>query len=486
MTSRLLLAAALLAASGCGHSVKPTEPFRRPESLPQAVTVLATQEPGAIVLAWSITGDAYRYVDGWNVYRKDDMDAPPVRLNGAPVPDVIYRDDAVVEGGLYFYSIRSVSPAGVEGVPTHDLVVRYDRVPPAAPTGLIATPEQNAIALSWVAPSAPDLASYRLYRDGSLMTAGILSPAYTDMPVAPGAPHRYAVAAVDGNGNESARSDSVLAEALGAPDTTPPGPPLALAALAAANGIELAWSAPPDADLLGFLLYRKAAGEVDFTRLAGTGVLLATTYDERTVASGVAYAYAVSAVDSSGNEGAHSPEASATWTSRRVDTGGTSLGSVYPWCGVVSNSGRMQFLVPVEDIARAGTIDTLAMWIQSGRAIYQNVTVSLSHTNAAALGATFAENRSAATSPVTVFGPATTDLSVAAAGSPQAFPLSTSFDYDGVRNLLVEMSWSGDDNRTVVFAFRSSPSRALRLWTQPDGGATRLEPYQQFLRLVFR
>jgi hypothetical protein len=215
-------------------------------------------------------------------------------------------------------------------------------------------------------------------------------------------------------------------------------------------------------------------------------VLLATSYTDATAASGAAYAYVVTAVDSSGNESGRSPEAGATWTSKRVDTGGTALGSVYPWCGVVSNSGRMQFLVPAEEIGRTGTIDTLGLWIQSGRAIYHNVTVSLSHTTATALGAKFAENRAAATAPVAVFGPATTDLSLAIPGTVLSLPLAAPFDYDGASHLLVEVSWNGDDNRTVVFAFRSSPGRSLRLWTQPDGGSTRLEPYQQFVRLVFR
>ncbi|HEU4335491.1 MAG TPA: hypothetical protein VFT32_13430 [Candidatus Eisenbacteria bacterium] len=479
----LLLAAV---SGGCGHSVKPTERYSSAASLPEALSVIATQEEGAVVLSWSITGDAYRYVDGWNVYRKDVMDGPGVRLNDAPVPDVVYRDATVAEGGEYYYSVRSVSPAGVEGLPSHDLVLRYDRVPPPAPSGLTAVPAANAVSLGWDPSRAPDLASYRLYRDGALLAGALAATAYTDMPVAPGVPRRYEVTAVDRNGNESIPSEAVEAEALGAADATPPSAPPALAATPVASGIALAWSAPPDPDLLGFLLYRKAAGEASFARLPGAGAVAGTEYLDAAVSGDAEYVYVVTAVDSSGNESGPSPEASAAWVSRTVDTGGATLGSVYPWCGVVSNSGRMQFLVPAGDITRSGRVDTLGLWLQSGVAIYHGVTITLSHTPATTLGATFTENRAAAGAPVTVFGPTTLDLSAGGPARVLPLPLSTPFDYDGAGSVLVEISWSGDDNRTVVFSFRSSPGANRRLWTQPDGATARLEPYQQFVRFVFR
>ena len=98
----------------------PTAAYREPSSLPQAISVTAIQESGSILLAWSITGDAYRTIDGWNVYRKDGMDAAPTKRNDALVSDIVFRDAAVEEGHEYYYSVRSVSAAGVEGTPSHE------------------------------------------------------------------------------------------------------------------------------------------------------------------------------------------------------------------------------------------------------------------------------------------------------------------------------------------------------------------------------
>ena len=485
--TRILPAAAIvIAIAGCGHSVSPTAAFRQSTSLPSALSVVAVQETGAILLAWNVSGDAYKYIDGWNVYRKAEMNGTPTRLNAVLVPDITYRDESVEEGQEYYYSVRSVSAAGVEGTPSHDLVVRYDRVPPPAPSGLAATPAPNAVGLAWLASSASDVATYRVYRDGALRAQDLTNTGYADMPVAPGAVHWYAVTAVDGNGNESARSDSVGAEALSAADTTPPAAPSSLAATVRPEGIELTWSVPADPDLQGYFVHRRGPGESLFARLIDVDVVTEPRFLDGTVGPNGDYAYRVTAVDASGNESEPSAEVTAAWLARRVDTGGNTLGSVYPWCGIAYNSGRMQFVVPAAQIGRAGTIDSLGLWVQGGAATYSNVAVSLSHTTITTLKGTFAENRAVSGPATLVHGPATWNLSNAAPATVYSVPLTTPFEYDGSSPLLVEIAWNGDSNQTAVFSFGSSPGAARRLYAQPDGGSLRLEPYQQFLRFVFR
>jgi len=485
-TGAILLAAGLLGA-GCGHRVKPTAPFRDPSSIPQPSDVTASQSPGAVVLSWSAGANPYELVDGWNVYRKSQMGGVPFRLNGTLVTDVFFRDTIVVEGGSYFYSLRAVSPAGIEGMPTHDIEFRYDSVPPGTPSGLGATPEPNAIRLVWQPVGAPDLAFYRVYRDGALLATQIAQAEYLDMPVASDRSHAYEVTALDQRGNESPRSSPVVATSLPAADVTPPSAPGGLAASSQSGGIQLGWSAVADADLSGYFVYRRLDGEMAFVRVPGTSLLGTTSFLDGQVANGKTYAYVVTAVDTAGNESARSAEATATWLAPVVDTGGNTLGSVYPWCGIAANSGRMQFLVPAGDLARGGTIAKIGLAIRSGAAVYHNVTVKLAHTQAAALQSDFAANRASAGPQSTVYGPLSVDTEAQRVGSLLPLPLSAPFSYDGQSHLLVEVSWNGDDGRTAVFGFGFTGGPRLRLWQQPDGGggAQGWEQNQQFLRFTF-
>jgi len=292
---------------------------------------------------------------------------------------------------------------------------------------------------------------------------------------------------VDERGNESLRSTSISATSLPAADTTPPAAPGGLVAVSESNGVRLTWDGVTDPDLAGYLLYRRLEGDPVFVRVPGTSVLAGTNYLDGQVENGKTYVYAVTAVDASGNESDRSGPATIRWLALVVDTGGNTVGSVYPWCGIASSSGRMQFLVPAADIARGGDVARLGLWIRSGAAVYGNVTISLAHTTATMLQNDFAANRSTSDPQVTVFGPSVVDTEAQRDGSILPLQLAAPFPYDGVRNLLVEISWNGDDNRTVVFGFGSTGGPRYRLWQQPDGGggAQGFEQNQQFLRFTF-
>lgn len=79
--------------------------------------------------------------------------------------------------------------------PPPPAVILPDTTPPAAPAGLVATPRSaSQIDLAWnAAPAEEGVAAYQLFRNGNLVAT---------------------VAAVDGAGNVSPRSDSVSAQTL--------------------------------------------------------------------------------------------------------------------------------------------------------------------------------------------------------------------------------------------------------------------------------
>jgi hypothetical protein len=134
-----------------------------------------------------------------------------------------------------------------------------------------------------------------------------------------------------GEGSGTLLSDSVLAPAAangtvtntgynwitpGAPfditfETVPPAAPTNLMASKRPGAVQLEWTANTEPDLSGYNVYRSTASPV----VAGTPVnstkLISPSYLDSDVSAGTPYFYAVTAVDTSGNESALSNEASA-------------------------------------------------------------------------------------------------------------------------------------------------------------------------------
>jgi len=103
--------------------------------------------------------------------------------------------------------------------------------PPAAPTGLGATPGNNQVALDW-SDNNPAVSGYNVWRapisqgtytkiNGSLLT----SSAYTDTTALNGTPYFYVVRAQNSQGVESANSSEVTGTPNGT-DVTTPNPPV--------------------------------------------------------------------------------------------------------------------------------------------------------------------------------------------------------------------------------------------------------------------
>ena len=116
-----------------------------------------------------------------------------------------------------------------------------------------------------------------------------------------------------------ALSPQVRAEFL---DVFPPAAPAGLAAVAtapatgaqgtqAAASIDLSWQANTEADLGGYIVYRREEG-ADWQRVSPAQPVLAPAFHDAHVEPGRTYVYAVSALDQSGHESARSAEARET------------------------------------------------------------------------------------------------------------------------------------------------------------------------------
>ncbi len=95
-------------------------------------------------------------------------------------------------------------------------------------------------------------------------------------------------------------------------DTFPPAVPQGLAAVSAPedNTIDLSWQPDSEEDLRGYIVYRATAGEtLVWQRISGVQPLPSPTYRDASIAPGVAYLYAVSAIDQTGHESERSAPA---------------------------------------------------------------------------------------------------------------------------------------------------------------------------------
>jgi hypothetical protein len=120
-----------------------------------------------------------------------------------------------------------------------------------------------------------------------------------DTTVPQGATACYVVRAVAATDPlvESAPSNEACVEVR---DIAAPAVPAGLAVLPREGGLEILWSPSAEADLAGYRVYR-AVGDGRLERVAQTDIARASWLDG-TAERGVAYRYAVSALDQAGNE----------------------------------------------------------------------------------------------------------------------------------------------------------------------------------------
>ncbi len=198
-------------------------------------------------------------------------------------------------------------------------VCSTDTTPPAAPTGLAATPYDGAVDLVWNANGEGDLAGYNVYRAttaggpySQLNTGLVASASYLDATAVNGTTYYYVVTAVDTSSNESADSNEASATPdAGLPDIVPPAAPVGLAAAGGDGRVQLTWAANGEPDLAGYNVYRATTTGGPYSQL--NGALVATAgYTDTAVTNGTTYFYVVTAVDTSSNESADSNETAAT------------------------------------------------------------------------------------------------------------------------------------------------------------------------------
>ncbi len=204
----LLLAALLVAlgANGCGHKEPPMPP-RAPEPARPRVSFAAEGE--ALRLTWLFPASAPQ-PEAFRVLRagpdESCPDCPPryeerglVYAHAGPEPYEI-RDQGLVPGAAYAYTVMPLFPRGVEGPPSEPVRLVWRAALP--PTGLVAVGTPAGVRLFW--DTQLGAKGYALWRAevvggmaGPLERLGEVElPPYLDAAVSPGCLYRYAVATI--------------------------------------------------------------------------------------------------------------------------------------------------------------------------------------------------------------------------------------------------------------------------------------------------
>lgn len=273
--------------------------------------VSAVAGDGSVRILWSPVGRAESYTVHWAKATGVVPGAAGVTaITG--IKDLSFDHTGLVNGDRYYYVVTAVNLGG-EGPASQEVSAVPALPPPAAPSNLVVVAGDATAEISW--SPVDGAVAYNVYvgktagfpLDASTLLARLSGTSFTHGGLTNGEQYRYVVTAV-GLGGESCP----CAEATCTPmPPTPSGVSAVVRAVPGDTTVRVLWSPVGRAD--SYTLYWAnspgiVAGGPGVTAVRDLKVL---AYDHTGLTNGVAYHYAVAAVNLSG-EGPLSAEVSAT------------------------------------------------------------------------------------------------------------------------------------------------------------------------------
>lgn len=257
---------------------------------------------------------------GFEVFRSTERVSGYARIY--PMDDILLRPDHfmididVATAMPYYYYVNAIGPEGQRSDPSDTLAVFLeDRIPPRAPGPVRALAEQYRIILTWPPNPENDVIGYQVerasddaFRSRFLLNNDILADTtFTDLPPAKSeTTYGYVVYAIDRSYNRSEPSEMVKARL---PDQTPPSPPIITRLDRKGKLVFIEWTRSTEKDLAAYRVFR-AEGNED--ALSALGITYFNNFSDTLRESG-RYFYAISAMDSTGNESIRSLPLSLTY-----------------------------------------------------------------------------------------------------------------------------------------------------------------------------
>ena len=239
-------------------------------------------------------------------------------IQGSKLYFLVELEEPSHEKWAYTFAVKTFGPGGIASR-FSNLVTLVQRRPPTAPEDFAVEAEAGGIRISWRAREEPDAVEedeedddkpsdrgFRVYRRSAASRsyaeplARLTEDAeeHFDRSAVFGERYVYAVTAV-GQKNPTVESFFAGEREVEYSDRFAPATPKNLIALAQEGRVRLLWDAGPERDLAGYVIFRRQ-GDAEFLRLNEQPVL-ASEYNDRTVAASTTYEYRVAAVDEVGN-----------------------------------------------------------------------------------------------------------------------------------------------------------------------------------------
>ncbi|WP_165067059.1 pectinesterase family protein [Marisediminicola senii] len=272
--------------------------------------LVATAGDASASLAW--TASTSSDTTGYRIYRSTTSPVATTASNlvGTAGTSPAFADTGLTNRTTYYYAVVAVDGVGNASTPATAQVKPVDTAPPAVPTGVVATPADSKVILSWTANTDGDLAGYNVYRDDvKLNTVLLTSATFTETGLVNDTAYAYRVTAVDETGLESAAS-AVASTTPKEGDAVAPAVPAKVSTELGRGSIAVRWAAVPDTDVTRYDVLRSTGDGV--ATVVGSVGPAATSYTDTTVAVGSTYTYSVMAMDASANASAASAGATAT------------------------------------------------------------------------------------------------------------------------------------------------------------------------------
>ncbi|WP_133120154.1 fibronectin type III domain-containing protein [Rhodohalobacter barkolensis] len=253
---------------------------------------------------------------GYYVYRGTESDGEFERLNQEliPINQPFYFDRNLTQGSLYLYRITAVDESGNESeFSTAVTRIVPDNTAPSAPLNLTAdlNNDGNQILLNWSTSELPDdfrnFVVFRRVVEGrspssnysQIAPPNLRENSFTDTgsDYEEGALYRFGVLAADSSRNFS---DTTFVD-VRIPNVTPPDPPNVVSAQNRDGvRVNIVWGGSLSRDVGSYNLYRKIDNrEYELTEELESDL---RSFRDEEIEIGKTYTYAISAVDTSGNE----------------------------------------------------------------------------------------------------------------------------------------------------------------------------------------